>query len=73
MASNVDTLTSWFQSLPRPAQAEVLEFLYGKNLITEGMFMGPAPEVMPLQKGLFMGPAPATLQSKTCHACGRPL
>lgn len=73
MATPVEQLKNWFESLPRVDQKDVLRFLYDKRLITEGMFCGPAPEFVPLTKGLFCGPVPTSVSASRCPTCGRPL
>jgi hypothetical protein len=72
----VQELQGWFGSLPRTEQLEVLRFVYGPALLTEGLYAGPPPGIVKLG-GLYCGPAPSTVgvssQQGTCRTCGKPL
>ncbi len=67
-----EDLKKWFDNRSSSEKREVLEFLYaGKVLMTEGMYIGPRPDMV--QRGLFLGPAPTSSSSPAkCPTCGRP-
>jgi hypothetical protein len=70
MSNKVDELTVWFAKLTEAEKKEVLKFVYGNALVTEGLYCGPAPQMVPTTRGLHCGPAPTSTTSR-CSACGR--
>lgn len=71
MSNVVNQLQSWFKSLSRDDQEDIVEFLYdGKMLIKEGMYVGPHPNVV--NKGLYCGPLPQ-VKIRICPTCGKPI
>lgn len=73
MPKPVKQLKTWFNALPRKKQKKVLAFIYDRALLRKGRYVGPAPEVVGVEKGLFCGPAPVPdTSSARCSTCGRP-
>ncbi|GEM_PF-5725591 len=72
MTTRVEELKTWFKRLNRKEQEEILEFLYDKVLINEGLYCGPALTVA--TEGLFCGPAPISNQQvNLCPTCKQPI
>lgn len=71
MNTAVRNLQEWFDELSADNQQAVIDFLYGRLVVSRGSYYGPNPQIV--TKGLSLGPKPATFQAtQVCPTCGRP-